>query len=797
MDIYHKRTEFPVQKLPISKKNKAWREACVDVLISREGSSYSSGRARRDIIRINYDLYNGIFTEDDFRYVINPFNVEDGFPAHPQNMNIIKPKIDLLIGEATKRPFNFKVFSTNEESISEIQEMKSEMLVNEYLKKFYEGASEEEMQKAIEEIDTYVKNEYSTVPEQIAYNSLLYLRQQLTLDHEFIKGWKDGLIAGEEIYYVGIVNGEPVCERVNPYQFTYDNDPDLEYTEDGDWCVRRFLMSPGAIYDRFQQYMKEEDLDQLLKMVGGDSLTRRPSDVNYNSIIYRDKIITDINNDEFFKGQLLPVWHTCWKSFKKVGTLKYVDENGEDVEELVDETYKLDDEEKANGTSIEWNWITEVWEGYRIGTTIYLDIRPVQYQYRSLENIKTAKLPYVGARYNATNTRNRSLVDVMKPLQYMYIVVWYRLELALARDKGKVINMDITQIPKSMGVDVQKWLHYLSSLGVNLINPYEEGWDIPGREGGRPASFNQMSSQDLTMSNVIADYIGLLSKIEDMIGELSGVTKQRQGSISSSELVGNVQRSVVQSAMITEPWYEIHYQIMRHAYTALLNTAKYAWTENNKKKLNFIVDDFCREFLEINDDFLYSDFDIFVNDSTKENQNLEALKGLIQPAMQNGATLSDAATILMSDSMSEITRKLKQIEAKRQEQAQAAEQQQMQIQQQQVAQQKQMHDEQLSMQQEELRIKEEDSIRKADTAIQVATINADSRTKPEETVIPEDDSLDRYKLRLQESKQASEHRIKQSNLDETIRANKKAEEFKQQEIEIKRKVANKPTASKK
>jgi hypothetical protein len=91
----------------------------------------------------------------------------------------------------------------------------------------------------------------------------------------------------------------------------------------------------------------------------------------------------------------------------------------------------------------------------------------------------------------------------MKPLQYMYIVLWYRLELAMARDKGKVVNMDITQIPKSMNIDVSKWMHYLSALGVNFINPYEEGWDIPGREGGKPAQFNQITALDLTMANTI------------------------------------------------------------------------------------------------------------------------------------------------------------------------------------------------------------------------------------------------------------------------------------------------------
>src|SRR3972149_7110545 len=163
MDLYYKRTEFPVQKLPIKMKDESWRKACVDVLISREGSTYASGRSRKETLRINYDLYNGIFNEDDFKYVVNPYNVEDGFPAHPQSMNIIKPKIDLLIGEETKRPFNFKVFSTNEEAISEVQDYKKQMLIQTYIQSLLSDEPEEVIEQKLSEIDEYIKNKYSSV----------------------------------------------------------------------------------------------------------------------------------------------------------------------------------------------------------------------------------------------------------------------------------------------------------------------------------------------------------------------------------------------------------------------------------------------------------------------------------------------------------------------------------------------------------------------------------------------------------------------------------------------------------
>ena len=138
----------------------------------------------------------------------------------------------------------------------------------------------------------------------------------------------------------------------------------------------------------------------------------------------------------------------------------------------------------------------------------------------------------------------------------MYIVLWYRLELAIARDKGKIINMDITQIPKSMGITPERWLHYLSSVGVNFINPYEGNPSDPS--GTRAAAFNQFGQADLTMSNVIAEYIQLMDKIEQLAGKIAGITEQREGAVSASELVGNVERSVTQSSHITEPLFWQH-----------------------------------------------------------------------------------------------------------------------------------------------------------------------------------------------------------------------------------------------
>lgn len=1024
---------FPQQKLPLSKKNEEWQHSCVNYIIG-EGNIVSGGRQNTQFgeLQTYYNLYNSIFDEKDFKRITNPFKVDDGFPATPQDFNIIRPKIDLLIGEETKRPMNFRVVRTSQEAVSDLMDKEKELLMQYMMAAITAKMGPEEQQQFQQQLQSgeimppeaiakYMDSTYKDVVENTAYHTLVYLREKLNIDNEFIKGWKDALIAGNEVYYVGVQNDEPYMERVNPMYFSYDKSPDLEFIEDGSWCCRKMRLPVAEVYDRYYNKLDEKDLNKLNEMLTGkplgDMKEGDPIDTGGGIQMH----IYD--NPEFDQKSryCVNVWHCCWKSFKKIFYVTVLDETGTPQVQIADETYK----KVGNELSVEPDWIVEVWEGYRAGSDLYFGIQPIEYQHVSIDNPNSQKLPYCGCVYSNTNSKPRSLVSILKPLQYMYIVLWYRLELAIARDKGKVINMDITQIPKSMNITPERWMHYLSSVGVNFINPYECfkfgtqvimangsirkiedikvgdyvmgpdgnprkvldrhtgidnmyriksgtgcddqivnskhqiyykeknhfkdtyytrlatpldiikedankkyigqnrylqrssvninrnadllldpyylglwlgdgftnspsiinedyevinwlskyaddmnmtlsvtptksnavelyiknkkhnhknpikealkhynilsskdipeeyiyasvkdklellaglidtdgsfskrdriytfsqcakrkhivdkvafiarqlgfkcstflyktagkkhicdnkniskcqdtytlrisdgiydipcrikrkqhhwenkrtardlthfsveydgigeycgitidgdnlfllkdftvvhncGWNIPGREGGKPATFNQITSLDLTMSNVISEYIQLMDKIEQLAGTISGITEQRQGAISSSELVGNVERSVVQSSHITEPLFWAHAQCKRHVLNMLLNTAKGAWQQSGKKKLSYIFDNGERAFLDIADKFYYEDMDVFVSDTSKDLENIQKLQQLIQPAMQNGASLLEAAEILTNDNFNIIKQKLAAMQ-KRQEELQQQQQQ--------------------------------------------------------------------------------------------------------------------------
>ena len=789
---------MPLQKLPMSKKTKEWREACCDYIIGKSGFTSglgNNGSTKYEEMQTYYNLYNSIYDEKDLLYVTNPFKQKDGFPATAQDYNIIKPKVDLLLGEETKRPFNYRVVRTSDDAVSEVQEQAKQMLTDYVMATIMSKLGPEEAAQYQEALQTgqimppeaiakYLSKDYKDIAETTAQHTLNYLKNKLNFTHEFYKGWKDALIAGEEVYYVGILNGNPYLERVNPLMFSYDQTADLEFIHDADWCCRKMIMSATQIYDRFYDKMSEKQLNQLLEMIedtgrGGINPEVRKTSLDYPHI--KTHTIGGFTTNPFDDVDDINVWHCCWRSFKKIGFVTYIDPETGLLDELqVDESYK----ETGNEINVEWTWIIEVWEGYRVGEDLYIGIQPLDYQHISADNPNSQKLPYTGVIYNNTNSRPRSLVSMLKPLQYMYIVLWYRLELAMARDKGKIPVVDVTQIPKDMGIDINKWMHYLSALGVMFINPYEEGWEIPGREGGKPATFNQFTALDLTMANVIDQYINLMMKIEDMASEITGVSKQREGAISSNELVGNVERSVIQSAHITEPWFWIHNQVKKEVLTMLLNTSKEAW-KGNKRCLHYILDDATRAFLTLSDDFFYEDMDVFVDDSTKNQQQIEALRNLMQPAMQNGASLLDIAEIITMDNVNMIKNRLEEIEQKRMEQQQAMEEAQAQREQQAIQMQNEVKEEELMIKEAEMDLKKYEIDQNNQTKIIVAQLNAYRGSENQDVDgngIP--DVVEIGKQALEQQKINSDAAAKQLELNNKRRETEMKREIENKKIEL-------------
>jgi hypothetical protein len=721
---------FPQQKVSRAiKATKEWQKGTIDYLERMSRTTVTGNRTSNLKKLTNYELFNGRFDKRDLEYVVNPIGLAGAeFPATLQHYDILSPAIMLLIGEEAAREDNQIVVSEGPDDIdrkkANIAAKVKEALYNEIRVEL--GEVDPKDVAPPEEIIKYEKYTTSDLIESQANKLLKVLKKHLDLKNVFKKGWKDALIAGEEIYWSGIVNGEPVTRRCNPIDINAVMPVDSDFVDDAVAVTEVRLMPLSVVLDTYGDDLTSAqitELEDLSKSFYG----RNFNEGSFNLLPDNGVEIYGGNNtysSKTFDGSIRVV-RVEWLSMCKVGILKFTDPDTDQPSELeIDETFNLKNFKETidADAKVEWFWINEAWEGTKIHTDMYIGVRAKPNQRRRLDNPYHAKLGYTGMLYNATNSVGVSLVDRMKPYQYLYNILMYRLELAFASDMGKVFLMDLAQIPRSEGISIEQWMYYLKSMKIGFINSFEESQK--GTRIGQISNFNQFQSIDMSLANTIQQYIDSLEYIKQQIAFLSGVSPQRLSSIKSSELVGNVERSIEQSSYITNYWFDMHNEVKRRTYTALIECAKIAYRKGVRRQ--YVLDDMGVELLEINGrDFENSEFSVYVSNSTKDFTVKEQMKSLFQTALTaDKATLSDIVEILNNDSMKDIQHKLQRNEQMRAEQAGKAEQAQAEAQQQMMQLEMEAREREMLMKERELDLEEYKINVDNQTKIQVAELNA-------------------------------------------------------------------------
>ena len=773
-------SNFPKQKLSKSQKTEQWGKDCIDAALHFTNNDFSR-RSPNFRKQRNYNLYNGIFDKADLEYVCNPYGISSEgleFPANMQYYPIATPIFDLLFGEETKRAFAYVVRSTNPESISQKQEEMKNMILQALKTKLSNKLNPEEQpqeEEEPEEIIQYFKNTYKDMRESTATQILTYLKYDQQFDQKFLKGWEDALLAGEEVYKVDIVANEPTLKRCNPLEIAALLPHNSDILDDAEVIVEDTYMSISEIIDNFY--------DELTPAQVAELEDKETSYLNMadSMFVVPDKMMISERDDNassttsiFDEGNNISVKYVTWKSKKKVGELIYIDDLGIEQSAFVDETYK-----KKAGEKVKWFWINEYWEGVRIGTDIYLNIRPKKLQFRRMDNISMCKSGYVGTVYNCNNAQSTSLMDRLVPWIYMYIVMWYRTELLIAANQGKIALIDLSLIPD--GWEIEKWLYYATAMKFGFVDSFNEG--KKGQSTGKLAGniSTQNKTLDLETGNAIQSHISLIQFIEQKIKELSGVTDQRLGSITSSETVGNAKRAVTQSSHITEKWFQLHNWTKKRVLESVVEAAKEAW-KNQNKKLQYVLNDLSSTFFTVDgNDFNNSEYGVFISDYAKDIEGLEMLKELTVAAMQNDKImLSSVADIYTSESLADVKSKLMTVEkqiAQKQQMAQES--------------QNSIEKERLTFEQSQFQAEIERDYYKIDqdnqTKIRTAEIQSFSRVEDQDSNdngVP--DQLEIEKLRTNQMAISRKLDLEEKKLE----FNK---EKSKEELEIKRKQANKKT----
>lgn len=747
---------LPPQQLSFRQKTKEWRKRHLDWADSKTFFNYSL--VRKSVIhkKINYDLLNGKLHMSDLELILNPDSMKASFvPDKIQHYPIINSKLNVLRGEESKRVFDYRVVITNPNAISEIENNKKEEVFQRLQQLVSNTAlSEEEYNQELEKLNNYYTYEWQDLREVRANALLNHYIKEYNIPLIFNQGFMDGMIVGEEIYQCDIVGGEPTLERLNPLKVRVFKSGYSNRIEDADMIILEDYWSPGKVIDTYYDVLSKKDMAYIEKLPTyvGQAPTDAMSNIDDRQGFINNYMVGEemTNNGFYFDplnlfsdataNSLLPydiagnlrVLRVYWKSRRKIKKVKSYDpQTGEEVFTFYPETYILD---KDAGEEEQIFFINEAWEGTKIGTDIYVNMRPRPVQYNRLSNPSRCHFGIVGSVYNLNDSKPFSLVDMMKPYNYYYNAVHDRLNKAIASHWGSIMELDLASVPK--GWDVDKWMYYAKINKIAVKDSFKEG-NVGPAMGKLAGSFAANSRGMLTASdgNYIQQQINLLEFIKLEMSEVAGVSRQREGQISNRETVGGVERATLQSSHITEWLFVIHEDVKKRALECFLETAKIALKGRNKK-FQYILSDNSQQIMEIDgDEFAESDYGLVVDNS----QGAQDLKGkldvLAQAALQNQAlSFSTIMKIYGSGSIAEKQRMIEKNEQEMQER-QAQSQQQQRKSDQQIAQME------MELRQAEINQKEQANIRDNETKILIASIGS-----VEEDGIEEVDSSKREEL---------------------------------------------------
>lgn len=740
---------LPPHQLPFTRKNKEWRKKFVDWADSKTFSTNSL--VRKSVIhkKINYDLLQGKLHMSDLELILNPENLKAGFiPDKITHYPIMNSKLNVLIGEESKRVFDFRVVITNPNSISDIENTKRDVLLQNLQELVAnQSLSEEEFNSRLEKLDNYMSYEYQDMRESRANALLNHYIKELNIPLAFNNGFRDAAAVGEEIYQCDIRGGEPTFDKVNPLKIRIYKSGFSNKVEDADMIAIEDYMSPGRIIDDYYEEIeclsasdKKKLQDLLDNNVAGagsydsmDNIDERNGFINVNLIgeeavaasgYYFDPmgLFSDGTDDSLMPYDIagnVRVLKVYWKSRRKIKKVKSYDpETGDEEFNFYPETYVIDENKGEEETIF---WINEAWEGTKIGNDIYIGMRPRVIQYNRLSNPSRCHFGIVGSIYNMNDDKPFSLVDMMKPYNYLYDAIHDRLNKLIAKNWGKIITLDLAKVPK--GWDVEKWLYFAKTNNVAVVDSFKEG-NIGAATGKLAGALNNASSGviDAELSNIVAQEINLLEFIKMEMSDVVGISKQREGQISNRETVGGVERATLQSSHITEWIFTIHEDVKKRALECFLETAKIA-IKGRSLKFPYILSTGSLQISEIDgDEFAESDYGLIVDNSNSAQELNSKLDMLAQAALQNQAlSFSTIMKLFGSCSIAEKQRMVESNEKRLQEQQQQQAQQQMQIQQEEIQRRAQL--EQAKMEQE-YRMNAENN----DTKVLVAEINSQAET---------------------------------------------------------------------
>ena len=765
----------PIQFLPEKEKDDEWRAWNLDWL-EFQGMKQLRRNARR--LMKNYKLAKGIIDKADYIVeednemadLIDTLTKEDESALELKFYPIIPNVINVLCNEFSKRSSRIMFKAVDDISYNEMMEEKRSMIEKVLLedaerKMMMEMMAmgieldSEEMQKAmapenlqkLPEIEGFFRKDYRSMIEEWATHQMSVDEERFKMQELEERGFRDMLITDREFWHFKMNEDDYDVELWNPLLTFYHKSPDVRYISQGNWVGKLDMLSVSDVIDKYGWMMTQDQLESLeaiypVRSAGyavqgyqndgtyydptksHDWNTEMPSlgyrqyaslyDTKFGTGDIVEWILADSEDTvDFGKSHLLRVATIYWKSQRKIGHLTKITDEGEIIQDIITENYKVTDKPIYNttiykqkskdnlifGEHIDWIWINETWGGIKIGPNrpafwgmnnpgginpIYLGLnggKPgrIPFQFKGDATLYGCKLPVEGAVFGDRNTRSISLVDLMKPYQIGYNIVNNQIADILVDELGTVILLDQNSLPRhSLGEDWGK--NNLAKAYVAMKNFQMLPLDTSITNTENALNFQHYQVLNLEQTNRLLSRVNLASYFKNQAFEVIGLNPQRMGQvIAQQQTATGVEQAMNASYAQTEQYFIQHSDnLMPRVHQMRTDLAQYYHSKKPNLRLQYITSKDEKVNFEVNGtDLLMRDLNIFCTTKTNSRAIMEQLKQLALNNNTTGASIYDLGNVIKSESIAELTGVLKDAEQKTLQARQSEMQQQQQMQQ--------------------------------------------------------------------------------------------------------------------
>lgn len=619
--------------------------------------------------QVFYNAAVGTLDEQDYAYVINPFNDKDDkykdYPAKIRNYPFLVNFIFTLLGEKSQRPINRMVSAIN----SDLKTKQAQYEYDEILKSLQERFLQELEAQGIP-VDTnkdeqgnpippkspeVIALEKSSIQDEMAdmgQDFLEYADVAYEIPSKFREAFFHWIVTGIVVTKKDVRNDELDYEVVKPVEVSAVKSRNVTYLEDCEAVVRRWSMPIPECNDMFcdipeyQDIKKDLEANLLMGFGSGGGYSAAQNGYWFLNFKKNNTVVTSTNANEVIIEQL------SWTSEVKIGSISHEDGSTTEVS---------DDYIPTSFDNIKWKWVNQEWEGYVIMGRYFVGFQPIPLQRAKFNDPYKTKKQYNGRFFGSTIIKMPSIIELLLPYQIKYNIVHFQLEKVMNKNKDKLTIMPKSLIPEQKDFDMFDMMYYADSTGFLFV------------DDSNPNSVNALQAVralDLGLNQYIRFMYELLNSIKQEAETVVGLNAQRQGQVSQSAGLGTTQEALYRGSIVSEELFKEFDEFQQREYQGILDYSPFICA--NGKKASYINSDFKRVYKEFyGEDLQFIEFGVGVLSSSEEKKNLETFRQWGFNFTQNGMSPALSARILRAGNFDKLIKDLDSYEQLVQGQQQA------------------------------------------------------------------------------------------------------------------------------